>query len=181
VVKYLSKYDIAFKGLKESVHQFEYELDDRFFDNFENSEVEKGSLKAVVLLTKQTTLMILDFTIEGSVELQCDRCLDLYMQQISSKGKLYIKFGHEEEELSDEIIVISLDEHLINISHYLYEQVILGLPVKHVHPKKSKGDNGCNPEMIKKLKEYLVESVEDKAEEGIDERWSELKKLVNNK
>ena len=29
-MKYLSKYEIAFKGLKEGVHQFEYELDDKF-------------------------------------------------------------------------------------------------------------------------------------------------------
>ncbi len=50
-MKYLSKYEIAFKGLKEGVHQFEYELDDKFFDMFENSEVKNGSLAAGVVLT----------------------------------------------------------------------------------------------------------------------------------
>lgn len=179
-MKYLSKYEIAFKGLKEGIHQFEYELDDKFFEKFESSEVKKGSVNAKVLLTKQSTLMILNFTVKGTVELLCDRCLDQYDQKINNEGKLFVKFGLEEEELSDEIIVVSFEDHQLNVAQFLYELVILGLPIKHVHPNK-KGKSTCDPEMIKKLGEYLVteESVND--EEPVDERWNELKKLLDNK
>jgi uncharacterized protein len=179
-VKYLSKYEIAFKGLKEGDHQFEFELDDAFFDKFENSEVKKGSLVAKVLLTKQSTLLILEFTVKGYVELMCDRCLDQYNQKINNKNKLFVKFGLEEEEMSDDVIVISFEDHQINVAQYLFELVILGLPIKHVHPNK-KGKSTCDPEMIKKLDEYLVNDDSDVEEEPVDDRWNELKKLLDNK
>ncbi len=177
-MNYLSKYAIAFKGLKEGSHHFEFEVDDKFFDKFENSEVLRGSIKADVILTKQSSLLIIDFAVKGHVELTCDRCLELYKQKIKSESKLFIKFGHEEEEMSDDVIVISFEEHQINIAQYLYEIIILGLPIKRVHPI-IKGRSGCNPEMVEKLKEYLIEEVPE--EEPIDDRWSELKKLLDNK
>jgi uncharacterized protein len=179
-VKYLSKYEIAFKGLKEGNHQFEFELDDTFFEKFENSEVKKGFLKAKVLLTKQSTLMILNFTVKGTVELMCDRCLDQYNQKINSKSQLFVKFGVEEEEMSEEIIVVSFEDHQLNVAQYLYELVILGLPIKHVHPNKN-GKSTCDPEMINKLSEYLVSADSVVNEEPVDERWNVLKKLLDNK
>lgn len=180
-MNYLSKYEIAFKGLKEGVHRFDYELDGKFFDKFENSEVKKGSIKADIVLTKQSTLMILEFSAKGTVELVCDRCLDIYNQKVSNKSKLFVKFGAEEEELSEDVIVVSHDEFQINVAQYLYELVILGLPIKRIHPVDKNGKSGCDPEMISKLSEYLVEEKEPEDQEPVDERWNELKKLINNK
>jgi len=173
----MSNYEIAFKGLKEGHHTFEYEIDDKFFEKFENSQVVKGKLKAEVKLTKQSTLMILEMAVKGKVELQCDNCLENYFQNIKNSHKVYVKFGAQNEEY-DDIIVLSADEYQINVSYYLYELVILSLPLRHVHPK-----NGCDPEMVEKLKEYLVEEVVDdeESEPQVDERWSELKKLLDNK
>jgi uncharacterized protein len=177
---YLSKYAIAFKGLKEGSHSFEFEIDDKFFEKFENSEVQKGSLKADVVLTKQSTLMILDLAVKGTVELICDRCLEVYHQKIKNESKMFVKFSHnEDEDMSEEIIVISYEEYQINVAQYLYELIILGLPIRHIHPTK-KGKSECNPEMVEKLNQYLVEEAPEE-EEPIDERWSELKKLLDNK
>lgn len=181
-MKYLSKYDIAFKGLKEGKHQYEFDIDDKFFEKFENSEVSKGSIKAEVTLNKQSTLLILEMAVKGTVELLCDRCLENYQQKVKNQSNMYIKFGAEAEDMSEDVIVITLDENQINVAQYLYELVILGLPIKHVHPNKKKGESTCNPEMLEKLKEYLVEEVdEEENDDPIDERWSELKKLLDNK
>jgi uncharacterized metal-binding protein YceD (DUF177 family) len=180
-MNYLSKYEIAFKGLKEGVHRFEYELDEKFFDRFESSEVKKGSLNAEVVLTKQSALMIFEFSVKGKVELLCDRCLDFYYQKVSNKSKLFVKYGMEDQELSDDVIVVSQDEYQINTAQYLFELVILGLPIKRVHPVDKNGKSACDPEMIAKLNEYLVEEKEVETEEPVDERWNELKKIINNK
>jgi len=180
-MNYLSKYEIAFKGLKEGVHRFDYELDEKFFDRFESSEVKKGSLNAEVVLTKQSALMIFEFSVKGKVELLCDRCLDFYYQKVSNKSKLFVKFGMEDQELSDDVVVVSQDEYQINTAQYLFELVILGLPIKHVHPVDKNGKSACDPEMIAKLNEYLVEEKEAETEEPVDERWNELKKIINNK
>jgi len=177
-MNYLSKYEIAFKGLKEGTHRFDYEIDDKFFDKFENSDVKKGSLKAEVILTKQSTLLILEFSAKGFVELVCDRCLDFYNQKISNKSKLFVKFGQEDQELSDDVIMISQDEYQINVAQYFYELVVLGLPIKHVHPTDKKGLSACDPEMIKKLNEYLIDEIIPETQEPVDERWNELKKLI---
>jgi uncharacterized protein len=177
-MNYLTKYEIPYKGLSEGVHQFDFELDDKFFEKFENSEVKKGSLKAELLLTKQSTLMIFEFSVKGTVELLCDRCLDVYNQKVSGKSKLFVKFGSEDVELSEDVIVVSQDEFQINVAQYLYELVILGLPIKRVHPIKKNGQSACDPEMIAKLNEYLVEEKEPEDEEPVDERWNELKKLI---
>lgn len=183
-MKYLSKYDIAFKGLKEGKHQYEFDIDEKFFEKFEYSEVSKGFLKAEVTLNKQSTLMILEMAVEGTVELLCDRCLEFYQQEVENKSNMYIKFGIEAEDMSDEVIVITLDSNQINVAQYLYELIILGLPIKRVHPDDVDGNSTCNPEMLEKLEEYLVEEVEEedeKVEDPGDIRWSELKKLLDNK
>jgi uncharacterized metal-binding protein YceD (DUF177 family) len=181
-MNYLSIYNIAFLGLKEGVHQFEFDIDDRFFEKFENSEVQKGLLKAEVTLIKQSTLMILEMTVKGKVELMCDRCLDNYLQEIENDNKLYVKFGREEQEMSDDVIVVSPENNNINIAQNLYELIILGLPIKHVHSDDENGNSTCNPDMVEKLKEYLVEEEESTIDnDPIDQRWSELKKLLDNK
>jgi uncharacterized protein len=180
-VDYLSKYTIAFKGLKEGDHLFDFDIDDKFFGRFENSEVAKGSLTAKVKLTRQSTLLVLKMEVKGTVELQCDRCLDNYLQKVKNKGQLYVKFGEEEEEIGDEIIVIPFEEHQVNVAQYLYELVILGLPIKHVHPADSEGKSTCNPEMLEKLKEYIIDERDEEEQSPVDERWSELKKLLDNK
>ena len=181
-MNYLSKYDIAFKGLIAGDHHFEFECDDKFFDKFENSEVKLGQVDAKVKLTKQSTLMILEIAVKGTVELMCDRCLDNYQQKVKNKSKLFIKFGKEAEEMSDDVIVITTDEYHINSAQYIYELIILGLPIKHVHPNDKKGNITCNPEMVKTLNKYLVEEEDIQDEEPpVDDRWSELKKLLDNK
>ena len=96
---------------------------------------------------------------------------------------MYIKFGAEAEELNDDVIVLPLEDNQINVAQYLYELIILGLPIKHVHPDDENGNSTCNPEMLDKLNEYLVDEVDEDEEvnQPIDERWSELKKLLDNK
>lgn len=184
-MRYISKYDIAFKGLKEGIHQFVFDIDDKFFEQFENSLVESGNITADVELTKQSTLMILNMTVSGNVELQCDCCLDYYLQPVSNNNKMYVKFGHKEEDESDDIIVVPFEENKLNIVQYLYELIILGLPIQHFHPNDKNGNSTCNPEMLEKLNEYLVdeniEDNEDDNDEPVDERWNELKKLLDNK
>lgn len=179
-MNYRSKYTIAFKGLKEGIHQFDFEIDNLFFKMFEGSEVTEGSLKADVKLTKQETLLKLEVSVVGTVDLMCDRCLDVYKQKVKNKGVLYVKFGAEEEEINDEIVIIPFEEHQINVAQYIYEQIILGLPIKRVHPLDKKGKSLCNPEMVAKLNRYLVDEGTITDEEQVDERWSELKKLKDN-
>jgi len=179
MVDVLRTYDLAFSGLSLGDHRFEYEIDDRFFDCFENAEIKRGSLIANVLLVKNQRLLELEIILHGEVEVLCDRCLDLFKAPVNDMRKLYVKFGNDPSDTSDDedIIIIPERAHKINLAQHFYEFIHLSLPVKRIHPKNESGIRGCNPEMIKKLKEYTTGSEVHTA----DTRWNGLKDALRNK
>ncbi len=172
----LSTYDIAYKGLKEGLHEFKYKIGAQFFELFEGSLIEEADIEAKVLFEKRSSLLSLTFILEGVVELVCDRCLEKYVQPVSGQSKVFVKFGEGRNENSDEIFWVPPEEHQINIAQLLYEFSVLSLPVKHIHPDGQEGNSTCEPEMLERI-EKLSHSDE---EEKTDERWDALKKLRNN-
>lgn len=172
-----NKYRIVYQGLSEGLHEFEFEIDDLFFEGLEYSDIKKGNLIAKVLVNKKTTFLELDFEINGFVEISCDRCLDEYNQQIDYEGKLFVKFTEQEDDLDDNVICLSPSEHELDISHYIYESINLSIPLKRVHPVDENGEETCNPEMLEKLNNYIIDEPTD---ENIDPRWDDLRNLMEN-
>lgn len=173
----LSKYRIVYQGLSQGLHEFEFEIDDKFFEALDYSEIKKGSLTTKVALNKKSSFLELDFEIDGFVELTCDRCLDEYNQQINYEGKLFVKFSERDNELAENVICLSPSEHELDISHYIYESINLSIPLKRVHPKDENGDETCNPEMLEKLNKYIID---EPADEDIDPRWEGLRNFKAN-
>jgi uncharacterized metal-binding protein YceD (DUF177 family) len=122
--------------------------------------------------------MKLIFQLNGSIELTCDRCLELYDQQISYETEMFLKFGEDKEDEGENIIWVNPEEHHINIAQVLYEFVSLNIPLRQVHPKNKDGKRACNKEMLKKLKQYTHPEKEEKT--TTDPRWDALRKLENN-
>ncbi len=170
------KYDVEFKGLNEGLHEFEFEVQDSFFEHFEHGLVDKGDVKVAVRLEKRSSFMKLFFDLKGHVQLVCDRCLENYLQKVKSSYELFVKFGESEYE-DDEIIWVLPEEHKINLAQLIYEYTILSLPMKQVHPDNKKGENGCNKEMLKKIEEHKQR---EEKEQEVDPRWAALKKWNNN-
>ncbi len=173
----LHKYRIVYQGLKEGLHEFDFDVDNLFFEKLEYSEIKKGSLNAHVVLIKKSTFLELDFQINGNVELVCDRCLDEYLQEIDYNGKLFVKFSETEGDLAEDVICLSQSDYELDISHYIYESINLSIPLKRVHPDDKNGKSTCNPEMIKKLKNFKIDEPTD---DTIDPRWDDLRKLMAN-
>ena len=173
-----TKYDIAFKGLAEGLHTFDFQIDDKFFDHFEGNLVDKGKVDVIVDLEKRSSFLKLHFKIKGWVELMCDRCLDLYNQKIKHKTEIFIKFGEQEFDEGENVIWILPEEHQINVAQLIYEYVILSIPLRHIHPKNKNGDRDCNREMLNKLKNYMKNNEKEKA--SVDPRWEALNNLRNN-
>jgi len=176
-VENLSKYGIAYQGLSEGIHELDFDVDNSFFEGLEYSEIKKGDLKVKVLLNKKPSFLELDFKINGNVELLCDRCLDEYIQEIDYKGKLFVKFSTNEGDLAEDVIVLSPSENELNIAHYIYESIDLSIPLKRVHPDNENGEHTCDPEMLKKLDNYIID---EPTNDNIDPRWDDLKNLTAN-
>jgi uncharacterized metal-binding protein YceD (DUF177 family) len=174
-VEKFSVYNIEFKGLREGDHEYDYKIGKSFFDWYENSLVSNGDLHVVVWVRKRSSFLELQLKLSGTVELTCDRCLELYPQKVEGKLGVFIKFGDTSSEASDDVIWVGTDEHQINVAQLIYETIVVNIPLRHVHPGKAGNPNSCDPEMIKKIREYTVQN-----QKKTDERWSELKKLLNN-
>jgi uncharacterized protein len=175
-VKSNRQFVIPFKGLKTGKYDFVFDIDDKFFDNFEESEITKGKVHVEVNLDKKTSMLELYFDLTGKVTVTCDRCLEEFEMPLAYETELYVKFGDESEEQSDEIIVLSHNEFELDIAQYIYEFVHLSLPYKRIHPDDKKGNSTCNKEMLKKLEEYVTRENEN----NTDPRWDDLKNLLNN-
>ena len=172
-----SYYNIAFKGLGQGKHHFDYKVDHTFFARFEGSMVDDGEVDVNVVLEKQSSLLILWFTIKGYVTIQCDRCLDMYTQPIQTEQKVFVKFGEDSKDDGDDVVWVSTNDYQLNIAQLIYEFISLAMPIKHVHPEGPDGKTSCNPDMIEKMKKHVVRE----KGESHDARWDELKKLIDNK
>ena len=170
----LSKYRIVYQGLSVGLHEFDFDVDNLFFESIEYSDIQKGNLKVKILLNKKSSFLELDFQIEGSVELTCDRCLDEYDQEVKYEGKLFVKFSESEDDLAENIICLTPSDYEFDVSHYIYESIKLSIPLKQVHPENENGDVSCNPEMLERLNNYITD---EPADEETDPRWDDLKNL----
>jgi uncharacterized metal-binding protein YceD (DUF177 family) len=179
-VRKLKEYDIGYKGLKDGNHTFDYTIDADFFALFENALYENAQVEVHIDLKKDQQMMILDFDFSGSVTSVCDNCLESVDIPVDYQTKLYVKFGEMYDEPSEEIIVLPREEHELNVAQILYDLVVTSMPIRHLHPFDEDGNRICNPEMVQKLSEYLVDADEDSDEESdSDPRWDELKKLID--
>ena len=174
-MKELRKYVIPFAGLQEGRHEFEFDVDDTFFEHFESSEISQGKLDIKVILLKKQQFLELDFNIKGQVKTVCDRCLGEFDFPLTYQGKLFFKFGDKSYELTDEIIILDTSEHEINISQYIYEFIHLALPYRRIHPDIN-GTSGCDSAMIQKLEALRTDDI---SKSGHNPSWDKLKEITN--
>lgn len=169
----LKTFDIDLKNLKEAETVLEFDLDDKYFSAIDAPEVSKGDVSVEVAIKKTTERIFeLEFHIEGEVVVLCDRCLDEMTQDIETGGNIVAKFGDEDSD-NDDLVMVDENEGILNIAWLVYEFIALAIPIKHVHaPGK------CNSAMIKMLEEHSTTRSSDGDDTGdIDPRWSALRNL----
>jgi len=172
----LKDYTISFSGLKDGVHLFDFEINDKFFEAFENSRFQQSDLQLKVEMDKQETMIQIHFSIVGNMMIECDRCLELYTQDVLVDELLIVKFGAETYEEAENILVLEESAHEIKLAQYIYEFISLSLPMRLIHPEDENGEPGCHPEFLENYNEQ--EDVEE--ENPMDPRWEALKKLKKN-
>lgn len=188
-MSYLDRYTIPVKGLALGEHEVDYDVDDKFFACFEESEIKKGDVKVMVHAKRLSSFIELDFDIEGDVMVTCDRCLEEFPQDISYQGSLFIKFSSLIQEEQGDVIYVDPNEGELNLSQYIYESICLSLPYQKIHPLDEEGESTCNPEMLERLEAIETNfadepTLADNEEEEDDQKempWEEIKKLLDNK
>lgn len=174
----LKEFDISFTGLKQGKHEFEFALDDTFFEWFSYNEFKNVAVVVKAVLLKNTTTMELSLNSKGSVRVDCDLSSEPFDMQLEASLDLLIKFGDTYNDEDDELLILEHGEFKFNIAQYIYEMAVLGAPQKRVHPDVASGK--LKSKALSRLEELspkgLVEEKPEK-EEG-DPRWDALKKLL---
>jgi uncharacterized metal-binding protein YceD (DUF177 family) len=169
--------DIDLKALPEDSNEFTLVLDDSYFKALDDAEIQHGTVTVTVLLRKMPSdQFALSFSIEGSVTIPCDLCLDDMEQPVKGQCSYIVKLGTE-SGVDDEVIVVDENQGILSLPWIIYETIVLAIPIKHVHaPGK------CNAAMTEKLEELSATRSGDEEtnisdDNAIDPRWAALKKF----
>ena len=176
-MKALKEFIIPFVGLKIGKHHFEYKVKQTFFEYFEYEDFNDVKINVSLELEKKTTLLELHFKFSGWVNVNCDLTNEPYNQTIENEFDLVVNFGDEFNDENIDILIIPHGTYEISIQQYIYELIILAVPIKRLHPGVE--DGTLDSEILKKLEELSPKVKENK--EDIDPRWNTLKKLLTDK
>lgn len=159
-------YTISFSGLSIGEYEFDFEVDNTLFEEYENEDILGADVSLNVLLKKEERMMSFDFSFEGVLNVLCDRCLDPLNIDVRVVNTLFVKFGEENKEEDDDVIIISNKENKIDLSQYIYEYILMQKPMRCVHK-----EGECNKDMLD-----WIDKIENN-KESIDPRWESLKDI----
>lgn len=178
-MKVTNEFLIPYAGLKLGKHQFEYQINKAFFDHFEYDEFDSAAIKVNLSFEKQNNMLELNFKHSGTIHVPCDITNEEFDMPIKGKLKLIVRFGETYNDDNEELLILPFSEHQINVSQYIYEMIVLSIPLKRVHPGVK--DGSLQTDSLEKLNDIQVKDHEEVKEEEIDPRWAALKKLLTDK
>ncbi len=178
-MKHNREFEIAWQGLKPGPHTYVYDIDDRFMLEREVEEFKDWNAKITLGFDKHEGFFMLHFDIDGHVKVPCDRCGDEFQLRLWDEFDLVIKLqGDDAEKIDDEddVVFIPRSETVIDIGNWLYEFLMLSVPLQHIHPEKEDGSSGCNPQALN-----LLDKLSEPGEPVKNPLWKGLEKLKPEK
>ncbi len=158
------RYTIAYKGLKEGVHTYDWVVGEGFWRDHPEGGITGGEVEVAATLERGGAgTMRLEVEMQGSVTVPCDRCLEDCDLPVDFRGGLAVKVSHDAEEhpFEGDIIRVNQGDAVIDLEQYIYESIVLSLPLRRVHPEDVHGQPLCNPAMLERFKIVTEEEFED--------------------
>lgn len=174
-------YEIAFVGLKPGVHEFSYELDATFFKEKAAENADDVVANVKLMLDKNNGFMLLKFIVGGNAAVNCDRCGNPLKVDLWDEFHMVVKLTEDAQKANDgeedaDVFYIERSESHIDVSDWLYEFVMLSIPMQHICGNDSNGKSLCNEEVLKKLEQMQVKP-EEQLQNSI---WKGLDIFKNN-
>ena len=179
-MKHSREFEIAWMGLKPGPHTYIYDIDDRFMREREVDEpFTNWNAQVTLLFDKHESFFMCHFDIDGKVTVPCDRCGDDFAITLWDEFDLVIKLTGDDAgtiEDEDDVVFIPRSETVIDISKWIYEFMMLSVPLQHIHPDNADGTSGCNP-----LALNLLDQLTDHGEPTTNPLWKGLEALKEDK
>lgn len=169
-----SSYSIRLAGLANGSHEFTFWVKKDFFTEEELGLIRDADLKVLATLHKDALSMQLDLELQGSLVLECVRCLDDLPWPLQVKVHLIIRTVENPEAADDDTdtIHIAPGDHQLDLRRHIYDFISLQVPYSPVHPDREEGKPGCEGALGK-----IPDSPQ--SEEG-QNPWSGLKNIRLN-
>jgi uncharacterized metal-binding protein YceD (DUF177 family) len=172
------EYEIAFVGLKPGVHEFSYEVNDTFFEDFQEQDFKNCKAQVKLLLEKtSSSFMILRFEMGGTVEVVCDRCNNDLPLQLFDEFVITVKMVEEpdvmnEQEEDPDVYYLSKTESHLDVKAWIYEFINLSIPMQKTCEYENMDGPHCNP-----AARALLNGMKAEGKEQENPIWKDLKKF----
>ena len=143
-------FEIAFVGLKPGTHVFEYNIDDTFFDEFQEQDFRNCNAHIKLILEKGTsTFLRLRFEVGGTLEVVCDRCSNNLPLQLFDEFGMTVKMVEEPDVMNDQeedpdVYYIAKGESHLDVKNWIYEFINLSLPMQKTCSFENMDGPHCN-------------------------------------
>ena len=150
-MKPLVPFTLPISGLRDGTHEFRFQVGEDFFRCFEGSVIHQCDLVVDLVLDKSPNLLVLHFKIDGTVEVECDRCLAPFNLPVRDEQSLLVKYDEAPRE-EGEVIYIEKGTHSLSVAKFVYEFIHLAVPIYKTHERAGAE---CDPEMLKYIRFVL--------------------------
>ena len=170
------EFEIAFVGLKPGVHEFNFDIDDKFFVEFQQQDFQNCKAHVKLLLDKNGSFMMLKFEIGGTLDVVCDRCSNQLPLDLWDEFKMTVKMAEEPELLNQQeddpdVYYISHSESHINVAGWIYEFINLSLPMQKTCQYENMDGPHCNPDarnILKNMEQEKQKNQENPIWKGLE-------------
>ena len=167
-------YSIRYAGLSEGSHEFIFDVHEDFFkDYYPETEILGADIKLQIRAEKSPSMLMLELIFSGNISVECDRCLDPCTVPVSAVQKLIFTASDDRMQngkIDDTMIAISPESDSVMLDEYVYDFILLSLPLRRVHDENEGTDSACNQEMLERINTL-------QNEKKTDPRWEKLNQI----
>jgi uncharacterized metal-binding protein YceD (DUF177 family) len=172
------EFEIAFVGLKPGIHEYNYSINDQFFEAFQQQDFRNCKANVKLLLDKKSSFMQLKFEVGGTLEVICDRCNNNLSLELWDEFNITVKMVENPElmngqEDDPDMYYIAQGENHIDVANWIYEFINLSLPMQKTCAYEAMDGPYCNVAALEILKK--LEPEENKRKEN--PIWKGLEKF----
>jgi len=165
----LDAFVIPVTSLRMGRNELDFSADWRFFQRFESSPVQQGRFDISVVFDKFLDHWHLLFEISGKMDTECDRCLAPIALPVSGTHELYVKFD-DSDDGNSEVVTLPRETTQFDISQFVYEFVVLSIPIIKRYDCERDEVLPCDTEMLSKLSGH-TQAIDDSGQ------WDALKQI----
>ena len=160
------EFEIAFVGLKPGIHEYSYEINDRFFEAFQEQDFTHCKALVKLTLDKKSGFFLLKFEVGGSLEVTCDRCNSDLPLELWDEFTITVKMVEEpelmnEQEDDPDVYYISRNESHLDVANWIYEFINLAIPMQKTCEFEKMDGPHCNKAALDVLKKLEIKNEEE--------------------